>query len=171
MENQKPQGPDSQDQQPIIGLQRIYLKDLSFEAPSAPEIFRQEWQPQINLDLRSQTKALDEETHEVTLVMTITAKVEEKVIFIVELKQAGIFTIRGFNKDELHHILGVFCPRELYPYARETVTTIVNRGSFPQLLLSPVNFDALYAEHLAKLQGNASGVDVRNGDSGAQTVQ
>lgn len=171
MENQNAQGPNSQDQQPIIGLQRIYLKDLSFEAPGAPEIFRQEWQPQINLDLRSQTKALDEETHEVTLAMTITAKVEEKVIFIVELKQSGIFTIRGFNKEELHHILGVFCPRELYPFARETVTTIVNRGSFPQLLLSPVNFDALYAEHLAKLKAGGATNEVRGSDTGTQTVQ
>lgn len=170
MENQNTPRPDSQDQQPIIGLQRIYLKDLSFESPGAPDIFRREWQPQINLDLRSQTKVLDDETHEVTLVMNITAKVDDKVVFIVELKQAGIFTIRGFNKDELHHILGVFCPRELYPYARETVTAVVNRGSFPQLLLSPVNFDALYADHLAKLKAEG-GVGVHGGDAGTQTVQ
>lgn len=129
-------------------IQRLYVKDISFESPSAPAIFREEWQPEVSIDLQTKSQILEADVHEVVLTVTVTAKKKESVIFLIEVRQAGIFMLKGFDKDQLGHMLGSFCPNVLFPYAREVVTDISVRGGFPPLYLTPVNFDMLYAQHL-----------------------
>ncbi|MCO6059757.1 protein-export chaperone SecB [Pseudomonas sp. MOB-449] len=138
--------------QPQFSLQRIYVRDLSFEAPKSPEVFRQEWAPNVSLDLNTRQKQLDGDFHEVVLTLSVTVKNGEETAFIAEVQQAGIFLIKGLDAASMSHTLGAFCPNILFPYARETLDSLVIRGSFPALMLSPVNFDALYAQELARLQ-------------------
>lgn len=130
-----------------FAIQRIYVKDLSLEVPDSPNIFLEKWEPHLNLDLGTQTKLLSEDVHEVVLSLTVTVKLKEKTAFLVEVKQAGIFSLIGFNEEQLSPMLGSFCPNILYPYAREAVTDASVRAGFPQLYLTPVNFDALYQQH------------------------
>lgn len=132
---------------PQFGIQRVYVNDLSVECPSSPQIFLEEWSPEINLDLDTKSNKLDNDTYEVVLKVTVTAKVGEKTAFLAEVKQAGIFALQGFSEDQLEHTLAAFCPNILYPYAREAITCSVVRAGFPQLYLAPVNFDALYEQH------------------------
>ena len=133
--------------EPEFGIQRIYIKDLSFEAPNSPQIFLDEWRPELDMDLATKTNALGEDSHEVILRVTVTAKMKEKTIFLAQVQQAGIFVIKNFQEPQLRPMLGSFCPNILYPYARAAVTDIVMHGGFPQLYLSPVNFDALFQQH------------------------
>lgn len=133
-----------------FGIQRIYTKDLSYEAPNTPAIFKDEWVPQIDFNLHSAAKKLATDVYEVVLQITTTAKLKEKTAFLVEIKQAGVFTLKGFTTEQLDQMLGSFCPNILYPYARETISSTINRGSFPPLYLTPINFDAIYQEQLAK---------------------
>lgn len=140
---------------PVFSIQRIYVKDVSFETPHAPEIFREEWKPEVNVDLQTKTNRLEDTIYEVVLHLTVTVKMGEKVAFLVEVHQAGIFTLKGFPQEQLAHALGSMCPNILYPYARETISDIVIRGGFPQLLLAPVNFDALYLQHLEQQKKSA----------------
>ncbi len=145
--------------QPEFLIQRVYIKDLSFEAPQSPQIFQQQWQPEINLELQTQTNALGEDVHEVILSLTVTATAEKKTAFLVEVKQAGIFTLKNFPEVQLKAMLGSVCPGILFPYAREVISDVVTRGTFPQLYLTPINFDALYAQHLAESdKGGGSGI-------------
>ncbi|BAU77060.1 protein-export chaperone SecB [Metapseudomonas furukawaii] len=137
---------------PQFSLQRIYVRDLSFEAPKSPEIFRQQWNPSVSLDLNTRQKQLDGDFHEVVLTLSVTVKNGEETAFIAEVQQAGIFLIKGLDAASMSHTLGAFCPNILFPYARETLDSLVVRGSFPALMLSPVNFDALYAQELARIQ-------------------
>jgi preprotein translocase subunit SecB len=137
---------------PQFSLQRIYVKDLSFEAPKSPEIFRQEWAPSVALDLNTKQKHLDGDFHEVVLTLSVTVKTGEEIAFIAEVQQAGIFLIKGLDAASMSHTLGAFCPNILFPYAREALDSLVIRGSFPALMLSPVNFDALYAQELQRQQ-------------------
>ena len=141
--------------QPQFALQRIYTKDISFESPNAPQIFQQQWQPQVNLDLNTSNERLNEHQFEVVLSLTVTAKMDEKTAFLVEVQQAGVFYISGFEGDQLGHMLGAYCPNILFPYAREVIDSLVNRGSFPALMLAPVNFDAVYAQALQSQQEEA----------------
>ena len=143
---------NGENQNPQFSLQRIYVRDLSFEAPKSPEIFRQEWAPSVSLDLNTRQKQLDGDFHEVVLTLSVTVKNGEETAFIAEVQQAGIFLIKGLDAASMSHTLGAFCPNILFPYARETLDSLVVRGSFPALMLSPVNFDALYAQELARLQ-------------------
>jgi preprotein translocase subunit SecB len=137
------------DTQTQFSLQRIYLKDLSFESPRAPTVFQGAWKPQINLELNSRHVQLEEDLYEVVLNLTITAKNEsEDAAFLIEVQQAGVFHIKGMEDPALHQALGSYCPNLLFPYARETVDSVVGKGSFPVLMLAPVNFDAIYAETL-----------------------
>lgn len=129
-----------------FNIQRIYAKDISFEAPSAPEIFQTEWTPQVDFDLHTNEKKLAEDTYEIVLHITVTVKLKDKIAFLVEVKQAGIFTIKGFSAVELEQMLGSFCPNILFPYARELISESICRGSFPPLYLAPINFDAYYQE-------------------------
>ncbi|HLR17979.1 MAG TPA: protein-export chaperone SecB [Alcanivoracaceae bacterium] len=134
----------------VFQLQRIYTKDISFESPAAPQVFLESWQPEVNLQLNTNAVRMSDEVNdfEVTLELTVTAKHEETVIYLVEVQQAGIFTAAGFPDEEMDHLLGSYCPNLLFPYAREMVSSLVGSGTFPQLLLQPINFDALY--HQAK---------------------
>ena len=145
-------GAAAHNDQPQFALQRIYVRDLSFEAPKTPEIFRQDWQPSISLDLNTRQKDLGNDFHEVVLTVSVTAKIGEETAFIAEVQQAGIFLIKGLDAGSMSHTLGAFCPNLLFPYAREALDSLVVRGSFPALMLAPVNFDALYAQELARLQ-------------------
>ncbi|KTC65550.1 protein-export protein SecB (plasmid) [Legionella adelaidensis] len=129
-------------------IQRIYVKDLSFETKNTPAIFQQKWEPELSLDLNTKHTKLEEGVYEVTLTVTATVKNQKETAFLVEVQQAGIFTIQGAPAQQLEHLLGSFCPSILFPYAREAITTEVVRGSFPQLVLAPINFDAIYMQQL-----------------------
>jgi preprotein translocase subunit SecB len=137
-------------------IQKIYSKDLSFEAPSAPDMFKLNWQPQANVDLHTNANKIDENTYEVDLSVTVTTKNQDKTAFIVEIKQAGIFTINGVPEQQMSHMLGSYCPSLLFPYAKEAITGLVAKGGFPLINISPVNFDALYAQNMAKQQAEAT---------------
>lgn len=137
---------------PQFAIQRIYTKDLSFETPNSPTIFTEKWEPQVNVDLNSSGNRLGEGLYEVILSLTVTAKLGEKTAYLVEVQQAGVFTMEGFSEQELGSMLHSYCPNILFPYAREVISDLVSKGSFPQLLLAPINFDALYAQHLQQQQ-------------------
>ena len=141
-----------------FALQRIYVKDLSFEVPGAPDAFTGEWKPDIKLDLNTKNSKISDDTFEVVLNITVTATNLDKVAFIAEVQQAGIFLIKGMPPEQMQHLMGAYCPNVLFPYAREAISDLVNRGSFPQLLLAPVNFDALYAEALKRQSEEEAGV-------------
>ena len=155
MTDQATTGAAPEAQGPQFSLQRIYVRDLSFEAPKSPEIFRQEWTPSVELDLNTRQKPLEGDFHEVVLTLSVTVKTAGEVAFIAEVQQAGIFLISGLDAAAMSHTLGAFCPNILFPYAREALDGLVIRGSFPALMLSPVNFDALYAQELQRQQQSA----------------
>ncbi|MFA5626340.1 MAG: protein-export chaperone SecB [Thiohalomonadaceae bacterium] len=156
MSDNDKQAEQSDAQERHFAIQRVYLKDVSFETPNSPAMFTVQWQPSINIELASASDKLGDDVYEVVLTLTVTCKAEEKTAYLVEVQQAGIFTIAGF--DEVTHagMLGSYCPNILFPYAREAISSLVNKGSFPQLLLAPVNFDALYAQHLEQQQAQNS---------------
>ncbi|BAO43283.1 protein-export chaperone SecB [Thiolapillus brandeum] len=131
-----------------FSIQRIYTKDISFETPNSPEVFMQEWKPQINVNLNNAIKDLGEGNIEVALTVTVTAKIEDKTAFLAEVTQAGIFLAQGIPEEEMGPLLGIYCPNTLFPYVREVVSDLIVRGSFPQFLLAPVNFEALYAQQV-----------------------
>lgn len=133
---------------PQLVLQKIYVKDLSFESPRAPEVFTANISPQTQLNLRYSNRDLGQDNIEVTLTVTVEAKHEDSTLFLVELSQSGVFLVRGYDADQKATIVGSFCPNTLYPFAREAIAELVQRGGFPQLLLQPINFDALYAQAL-----------------------
>lgn len=135
-------------------IQKIYIKDISFEAPNTPEAFTQDWQPEVNVQLNTNAKTIADKQFEVVLSVTVTAENQGKNAFLVEIQQAGVFGMDGFEPNELNGMLGSFCPDILFPYAREAISDLVTRGGFPQLLLAPVNFDALYQEHLKQQANN-----------------
>jgi preprotein translocase subunit SecB len=141
-----------QGSQQQFAIQKLYLKDVSFESPSSPAMFTKDWQPEVNLDMNTNTQTLSEGVYNVVLSLTATVKNAEQTAFLVEVQQAGIFTVNGFAENEMGHMLGSFCPNILFPYAREAISDLVTKGGFPPLLLAPVNFDALYAQHLAQQQ-------------------
>ncbi|HWM26996.1 MAG TPA: protein-export chaperone SecB [Woeseiaceae bacterium] len=136
-----------------ISIQKIYLKDFSFESPQTPQVFTGgKWDPKTNLNLRSTHSAGSAEFHEVVLTLTVETKHEDKTLFLIELQQAGLFHITGYSDQEFAAVVGSFCPNLLFPYAREAISGIVSRGGFPELLLQPINFDALYAQSRAEVQ-------------------
>ena len=138
-------------------LQKIYIKDLSFESPKAPDVFATNAAPQTQLNIRSGAREVAPDTQEVTLTLTVEAKGEDNTLFLIELVQAGVFLIQGYTDEEQQMLTGSYCPGSLYPFAREAIADIVARGGFPQLLLQPINFDALYAKHTAEAQASAAG--------------
>jgi preprotein translocase subunit SecB len=133
---------------PQFALHRIYLKDASFEIPNSPAVFTQDWKPEVNLQLNSSINPLEGEIYEVVLNVTVTAKQGDQTGFLAEIQQAGIFTVKGFDEQQKGAMLGAFCPNTLFPFAREVISDLVVKGGFPQLLLAPINFDALYAQNL-----------------------
>lgn len=137
-------------------IQRIYVKDLSYETPNTPAVFQQKWEPELTLDLNTSSTKLEEGVFEVVLSVTATVSNQKATAFLVEVKQAGIFTIQGAEQNQLDHLINSFCPSILFPYAREAITSQVINGSFPQLVLAPINFDALYMQQLQEKQKNGA---------------
>jgi preprotein translocase subunit SecB len=134
--------------EPRFLIQRIYIKDVSFESPNTPAVYAEEWKPETNLQMNSEAKPAGADYYEVTLKLTVTVKSQEKTAFLVEIAQAGVFEIAGYSDDEMNHLLAAYCPSVLFPYAREAVANLVSKGSFPEMHLSPINFDALYAQRV-----------------------
>ena len=132
--------------QPVFNMEKIYVKDLSLEIPHAPQIFLERENPQIDIQLLPQATSIEEGVFEVLITATVTSKIGEKVMFLVEVKQAGIFRIRNLPSGDMEAILAVMCPNILFPYLRETVSSLTVRAGFPPVLLNPINFDALYQQ-------------------------
>ncbi|MEM7540269.1 MAG: protein-export chaperone SecB [Pseudomonadota bacterium] len=142
-----------------LAVQRVYIKDLSFESPNTPRMFTINLQPSVDVSFSNRTAPLDEENHEVVLKVTVSVKQDEQSVYLVEVEQAGIFTVRGFPEEHLPAILATACPNILFPFAREAISDVVVKGGFPQMLLAPVNFEVLYAQELQRRQQEASGVN------------
>ena len=158
-ENLQPEAGGSDQDQPTgpqFALQRIYLKDSSFESPGSPGVFQGQWTPKINFDIKSKHEKLQDDFFEVVLVLTVEAQVDEKVAFIVEVHQAGLFAAKGFDANQLENMLATVCPTILFPYAREAIDSLVLKGSYPALALAPINFDAIYAQQKQAQAAEAS---------------
>ncbi|MEY4717666.1 MAG: hypothetical protein RL563_284 [Pseudomonadota bacterium] len=138
-----------------FAIQKIYTKDISFETPNSPKTFTQKWEPALDLNLGTHVEPLENSMFEVALNITVTVKLGETTAYLVEVTQAGIFTVAGFSDQEMGPMMGSFCPNILFPYAREVISDLVSKGGFPQLILAPVNFDALYMQHLQQEQQSA----------------
>jgi preprotein translocase subunit SecB len=150
---------ETQTNEKRLGVVKVYIKDFSFESPQAPGIFNiQEWNPNTNLNLRSSHSVVSESLHEITLTVTIDAKEKDsdKTIFLIELHQAGLFEINGYDEQEMAALIGSFCPNVLFPFARETIASTVQKGGFPEFLLQPINFDALYQQSLQQRSEEAT---------------
>ena len=138
-------------------INKIYVKDFSFESPQSPGIFhRSGWQPKTNLNLRSTHTPGEGDHHEIVLTITVEAQEDDKTCFLVELQQAGLFEIVGYDGDELKAIVGSFCPNILFPYAREAISTMIQKGGFPEFVLQPINFDALFMQAQQQAQQQAA---------------
>ena len=132
--------------EPRLGIERIYIRDLSFESPQAPDVFALEWKPQVEIDIQTRSRALGDERFETVLTLTLEAHSKEDAVLVVELQQAGVFRIQGMDEAMQRRALSVTCPAVLFPYARETIDTLVTKGTFPPFMLAPINFEALFAE-------------------------
>jgi len=143
-----------------VTLQRIYIRDCSFESPRAPSVFATPVSPEVKVNMRSDTNKIGDDNFEVVLTVTIEAQAESRSIFLVEVHQAGLFNISGFNDQELGAVLGSYCPGILFPYAREAVSDLVQKGSMPTLLLQPVNFDAIYMQSIGQAAAPASDASI-----------
>ena len=144
-------------------VQRIFTRDLSFEAPNSPAVFKENWQPEINIGLGTEIAKHGDTTFELVLRVNVEAKHQDKTVFLVEVQQAGLFTIQGFTEEETDAVLGVAAPNVLFPYARELVSDLVSRGSFPQFVLQPVNFEAMYAQQRQARAKQAAEAESGNG--------
>ncbi len=136
---------DTHNEQKFV-IHRLFIKDLSFEAPHSPKTFNKDWQPAVAVHLDSSSQYLENDLFDVSLKVTKTVKLKDETAFIAEVKQAGIFLLRNFTKEQQEELLGSFCPNVLFPYAREAISDMINRGGFPPLYLAPVNFDAIYQQ-------------------------
>jgi preprotein translocase subunit SecB len=136
----------SENNQPAFGIEKLYIKDASIEVPNAPQIFTDRTAPQVSVEIANSAQKLDEGIFDVSIKVTVTAKVGEKTAFLVEVAQAGIFVIRNMPEENLEPVLAVACPNILFPYAREAVSDMVTRAGFAPVLLNPVNFEALYMQ-------------------------
>lgn len=152
---------DAQGQTGQVRLERLYLKDASFESPRVPEVFAESYQPEVQLDINSRTNTLGNSRYEVVLTATVRAKLQSgKTAFIVEIQQAGVFLVEGLENEVLRRVLGTVCLTTLFPYVRESVDSLVIKGGFPAINLAPVNFDALFADALARAaRRGADGAD------------
>ncbi len=135
-----------------FAIQKLFIKDVSFETPNSPMIFLDKWEPEVEFNLSSNVTTLKDDMYDVTIVATVTVKVGEKTAYLAEVNQSGIFLVKGFNEQEKGPMLGSYCPNVLFPYAREAISDLVTKGGFPPMLLAPVNFDALYQQHIQKAQ-------------------
>jgi preprotein translocase subunit SecB len=151
-DNVKPESEAPAQTPPQLSIQKIYTKDVSFETPNSPHSFRTEWKPDMDIQLQNEATHLENDLYEIVVRVTVTVKLDGQAAFLAEVNQAGIFSASGYSQEQMGHLLGSYCPGVLYPYARELVSDLITRGGFPQLLLAPVNFDALYARHLQEKQ-------------------
>lgn len=145
-----------------FAIQKVYVKDLSFETPHSPGIFQEKWDPAVNMDLSNSAAPLEDSYYEVVLSITVTVTINNKTVYLVEVQQAGIFYIAGFPDESVEHMLATICPNILFPFAREVVSDLVTRGGFPQLLLAPVNFEALYQEQRKKRSVEARAAETKH---------
>lgn len=169
-QDQNPAAPAGDQAGQRFGIQRVYIKDVSFESPDTPEAFRRQYSPQVNFSINNRSSKIDEGVYEVVLRLTADVKQDDKTVFLVEVHQAGIFEIQGIEGEQLEQVLTISCPNVLFPYGREAIDALVTRGSFPALLLAPINFESIYlqakqqqAEQLA--QGEQPAADAGEGDS------
>jgi preprotein translocase subunit SecB len=152
MAEEQAAGTQEQPQQQFA-MQRIYTKDVSLESPATPGVFKKQWQPKMSVDLGTKSDKIDETgNYEIVLTITITAKIDEETAFLIEVQQAGIFMITGFNDDDLRRVVGTAAPNVLFPYARECIDNLCVKSGFPPVMLAPINFDAMYQQALAQAQ-------------------
>ncbi|WP_223788164.1 protein-export chaperone SecB [Marinicella meishanensis] len=156
MTEEKQAAANAENQGPTMSLQKIYTKDVSFEAPNAPHIFNEQGQPEIKLNMNQKVTKLDDNTYEVALTATVTCTVVEKTAYLVEVCTAGIFSMSNFSEQALHQTLGVYCPNVLFPYVRQQVSDMVMAGGFQPLMLQPVNFEQMYAQQMQQAQEQAA---------------
>jgi preprotein translocase subunit SecB len=147
-------------QQPAFSIEKIYVKDLSLEVPGAPQVFLEAEQPQVEVQLGQASQQIQEGLYEVALKVTVSAKAGEKTLFLVEAEQAAIFQIRNVPDAEMGPVLGIVCPNILFPYARETISDLINRSGFPPVLLAPINFEALYQQQLEQSQSSGPRIEI-----------
>lgn len=139
-----------------FSVQKVYLRDVSFEGPNSPAVFSGgKWEPDTNMSLGTNHRKIGDEFYEVVLNVTVTTKSGDQTAYLVEVQQAGVFMLRGFSEEEMGPMLGSFCPNILFPFAREEIASLVTKGGFPQLLLEPINFDAVYAQSLERKSAEA----------------
>lgn len=159
MAEEQVQAAATEEQQAQFQLQKIYVKDVSFEIPNAPQVFQEDGQVEIKMNLSQKVDNLADAVHEVVLTITVTANIDEKTAYLAEVAQAGIFSINGLNEQGLHAALNTLCPHTLFPYARRLITDLVADGGFPPLVLQPLNFDQIYAQRLKEAQAKASAAE------------
>ena len=145
-------GTTDQENQPQAAIQRIYVKDISFEAPNLPEMFSVEYKPQIQMEMNSKSRIVAEYNHEVILTISVKAEIDDKTVFLVEVQQAGIYLLKNLNEQQLQHALSVMGPETLYPYVRETIAGLIGKAGFPAVQLAPVNFQALFMQKVQQAQ-------------------
>jgi preprotein translocase subunit SecB len=150
---------DAANEQVQFSIQRVYLKDLSFETPQGASAFQKQWKPKVSQDLNTKTTQIDEGIFEVALRVTITMADGEDTVYIVEAEQAGLFTIKGFSEEQMPQVLNTTCPGILFPYLRETLDNVVTKGSFPALMLPPINFDVLFANAVKQAEAESNSKD------------
>jgi preprotein translocase subunit SecB len=145
----------SENNDPVFQIQRVYLKDASLEQPNSPQIFLEQQEPSVNIQLGIEAQPIAEGVFEVAVTATVQTTIEDKTVFLIECKQAGIFEIRNFPQEQLDPVLGIACPQIVYPYLRSNVSDLVSRAGFPPVHLSEINFQAMYEQRQAEAQGNA----------------
>ena len=148
------QAASQEDNAPQLRAEKIFIKDVSFETPNSPSIFTEEWKPSLTFDMGQQVSKVSDDMFEVVLVITATTVVGDKTAYLAEVHQAGLFSLQWSDQRQLDRMLGVICPRMLYPYACSAASDLVTRGGFPQLILAPLNFDALYQQRLEEVKEN-----------------
>ena len=156
---------EEQQSQANFALQRIYVKDISFESPNSPMVFQKQWKPEVKMDLNTKNAQLGENHYEVVVSVTLTVSTEGMTAYIVEVQQAGIFTVEGLEGIQLAQAVNAFCPNLLFPYLRETIDTVVVKGSFPAMMIAPVNFDAIFAQTVLQKQKEAAAAQEPSGDT------
>lgn len=146
----------SEMQQPVFNIEKLYIKDLSVEVPNAPAVFMEREAPQIDVNMSTESRALGNDVYNTSITVTITAKIADKTMFLIECTQGGIFRIQNVPQDQIPMVLGIGCPNIVFPYLRETVSDVVLRAGFPPLLLNPVNFEALFLQQQQAQQQQAA---------------
>ena len=159
----------NEQQAPQFAIQKIYVKDISFEAPNLPELFNVEYKPEVKMEMNSKSRQVADDHYEVILSVTLSAQIGEKVAFLAEVQQAGLLFIKGFTNQQKHQLLGAAGPEALYPYVRETIASLVGRTGFPVIQLTPVNFMGLYMENMQRAQAQANQAAEEN--TASETVQ